>query len=371
MRILYGITKTNFGGAQRYVYELALYAKSKGHMVAVIAGGNGALVEKLKQEDIEVISLPALGRDISFIDDLKSFFFIIKVLYKWKPDVFHINSSKMGLLGSLAGRVVAIPKIIFTAHGWVFNESRPSYQRTFFKLIYWYILLFSHKIICVSEGTKKDIRNWPLVQNKIIVIKNGVDNFSLLPRSDARRSLGIHEDDILVVGTVAELHHVKGLDLLLNAWSEFVKSCRAELIIIGEGEERENLENMLQSLGISDSVVFKGYMDDARAHMSAFDIFVITSRSEALPYVPLEAGVASLPVIATAVGGIPEIITDEVNGILIPPEDPQIIFLSLLMLAENIELREKLGAELKRTVTDKFSITKMVNDTIKEYERNR
>jgi glycosyltransferase involved in cell wall biosynthesis len=371
MRILYGITKSNFGGAQRYVYELAVNAKEKGHDVAVLAGGTGILTEKLKARGIEVITLGTLGRDISIFSDVRSFIFITKTLYKWKPAIFHINSSKMGLMGSIAGRLAGVPNIIFTAHGWAFNEKRPSYQKNIFKLIYWCVLFFSHRTICVSDGTKREISNWPLVQNKITVIKNGISQFELIPRTDARRDFGVHEEDMLVVGTIAELHHIKGLDLLLSAWSEFTKKHRAELIIIGEGEERENLENMANNLGISNSVTFKGYLDNARSYLAAFDIFALPSRSEALAYVVLEAGIANLPVVASAVGGIPEIIDDGTNGILIPPDEPKIIYLSLLLLAENAQLRNMLGAELKKTVTNQFSFEKMFSDTIKEYERNR
>src|SRR5260221_10437089 len=116
MKIIYGITKSNFGGAQRYVYDLATAAKAAGHDVAVMTGGNGVLVEKLRGNGIRVIEIKGLKRDISIVDEFKSFHFIFRTLYAEKPDVFHTNSSKMGGIGNLAGRLAAVKKVILTAH---------------------------------------------------------------------------------------------------------------------------------------------------------------------------------------------------------------------------------------------------------------
>lgn len=367
-RILYGITKSNFGGAQRYVYEIALNSKKKGNEVAVLLGGEGILKEKLETAGIQVFSLSRLGRDISFFSDIKSFFSILKVLYKWKPHVFHINSSKMGIIGALAGRMMFVPKVVFTAHGWAFNENRPDYVKSALKLIYWIIIFLCHKTICVSEGTKRAVSNWPLIKEKLVVIRNGIEEFEMLPRETARHELGVHEEDMLLVGVMAELHHVKGLDVLLRAWSGFLGEHKAHLVLIGEGDERASLETLADNLKITNSVSFKGFIDNSRKMLRGLDIFVLPSRSEALSYVILEAGMAKLPVIATAVGGIPEIIEDGVTGISVSPEDEEMISLSLTLLAENVDLRKKLGNSLKEKVSIEFSLQKMVDDTLKSYE---
>lgn len=368
MRILYGITKSNFGGAQRYVFDLAIEASKKGHDVAVLAGGKGPLIEKLEAEGIEVMPLHALGRNISPLDDARSFFHIMNVLHEWKPDVFHINSSKMGGVGGLAARIMRVPCIVFTAHGWAFNESRPWWQKGVIKFLHWLTLLFSHKTICVSEETKHNVSGWPFVANKLKVVRNGIENFNLIPRANARRELGVHEEDVLLVGTVSELHHVKGLDVLLLAWSEFSRDTQKQLIIIGDGEERDYLENMAQQLDISESVTFKGFVDNARTLLCAFDIFVLPSRSEAMPYAPLEAGIAARPVIATGVGGVPEIIESGINGALVPPEDPEALLSSLLLFHDNPRMRDRLGIALKKTVQEEFSKEKMLEETFKLYQ---
>jgi len=357
MKILYGITKSNFGGAQRYVFELATEMKRQGHDVAVICGAGELLVEKLKENGVRVIEVEGLKRDISLVDEFRSFHFIFRTLYEEKPDVFHINSSKMGGLGALAGRLVGIKKIIFTAHGWAFNELRPMWQKVLIKFLAWITILLSHKTICVSEKSREDMSNWPFTKNKMVVIYNGIKEFKL----------ALREEKDFTVGTIAELHRIKGLDILLKAWSKFIKKHPAKLVIIGEGEERRNLENMARRLNISDSVEFRGHVDNAREKLLNFDIFVLSSRSENLPYVVLEAGLAGLSVIATSVGGVPEIVESGTNGVLVPAENAEVLFSTLVLLAEDENLRQRLGTNLRASVIENFSLKKMVNKTSQLY----
>lgn len=366
MKILYGITKSNFGGAQRYVFDLATEAKKAGHDVAVLCGAGGVLVDKLRENKIRVIEIEGLKRDISVVDEIRSFYFIFRTLVEENPDVFHTNSSKMGGVGNLAARLAGVRKIIFTAHGWAFNEPRPLYQKLIIKFFVWLTILLSHKTICVSEQSKTDVESWPFIRSKLTVVHNGVEKFEIIPREQARRALGIH-DDTLVVGTLAELHPIKGLDLLIEAWDKFSKNRHVHLMILGEGEARKDLEELITVLGLTSSVTLKGYMENARQYLHAFDIFCLPSRSENLPYAILEAGIAGLPTIASEVGGIPEIIETGINGVLVEKENPEIIFSTLLLLAENAPLRERLGVKLKEDVTENFSVEKMLRNTLASY----
>lgn len=366
MKILYGITKSNFGGAQRYVYELARESKHRGHDTAVILGGKGLLAEKLESRGVRVISLSLLGRDVSILKDIKEFFSIISILRKEKPDVFHVNSSKMGVVGALAGRIAGVREIVFTAHGFAFNEKHPFWQQVLLKLIYWGLFMLVHRVICVSEAIKIRVENWPFVRNKLFTIRNGVMPFDLLTREEARRELGLKEDTY-VVGTIAELHRVKGLDILLTAWADFSKNRNVKLVIIGAGDEEENLNLLAKRLNISESVYFAGFVDNARKFLKAFDVFVLASRSEALGYVLLEAGHASLPVIATAVGGIPEIIKEDETGLLIQPEFPEELRHVLDGMRRDEALRNRLGQSLHAFVEKEFSLMQMFDKTFALY----
>lgn len=352
MKVIYGITKSNFGGAQRYVFELALEAQKSGHDVSVVCGGHGPLVQKLNDANIRIISIPELQRDMSLIKDIKSFFFIMRTLKKERPDVFHTNSSKMGGLGNLAGRMVGIKKIIFTGHGWAFNENRNWLSKIFIWEMTRHTIMLSDKTICVSEKTKQDVICMPLIKTKLVVIYNGLKPFELRPQEDRQ----------FTVVAISELHKVKGLDILLKAWDKFRENHIAKLVIIGDGEEKNNLKKVA-----SDSVVFKGFINDARTQLSAFDIFVMPSRSEALPYALLEAGFAGLPVIASSVGGIPEVIENEENGLLVGKENVEQLASALSRLFDNPSFRERIGANLKQTIASKFSFEKMVKETFSLY----
>lgn len=359
MKILYGITKSNWGGAQRYVYDLALGARGAGHDVSVLCGGEGPLVSKLKVEQIKVTPLPRLIRDISILADLKSFFDILKILKSEKPDVFHINSSKIGGLGALAGRIAHVKKIIFTAHGWAFNEERSWYQKLIIKKFVWLTILFSHQTICVSEKTKQDIAWLPFISKKLVVIRNGVESFEIKPKSERKN---------LTIGTITELHQVKGLDIAIRGFTKAFKYTNTIFEIIGEGKEKENLMRLARELGVEAQVKFLGFKDNARELLSRFDIFVLASRSEAMPYALLEAGVASLPVIATNVGGVPEIIKNNETGLLIPKEDPKALAQALKKFSLEPLLRKVLGENLHKFVVKNFSKERMVRKTLKLYE---
>lgn len=358
MRIIYGITKSNFGGAQRYVFELAKEAQKRGDEVSVICGGQGLLSQKLEKQGIQIHFLPDLDRDVSFVKDIKSFFLILKILKKERPDAFHTNSSKMGILGNLAGRLTRIKKIIFTGHGWAFNENRFWLSKIIILKLTWFTVAFSHKTICVSEKTKKDISWMPFIKNKLVVISNGVENFELKPRSEKG----------FIVGTLAELHKIKGLDILIKAFKKLRDKHEVKLIILGEGEERKNLEKLVKDLELNDSVELRGYVDNARSELKNFDAYVLSSRSEAMPYSLLEAGFAELPVIATNVGGVPEIIENNISGILIQKENVGELSEALEKIYSDEYLRNTLAQTLKQTIIKKYSIQNTLDQTFKIYK---
>lgn len=380
MKILYGITKSNFGGAQRYVFDLACEAKRRGHKVAVILGEKGSLADKLTDANIKTISIPGFSRDMDLLNDAPRLLFIMKTVWENKPDIFHINSSKMGGAGGFTTRVFNLLfwflgdkhriKVIFTSHGWAFNETwRPGWQKLLIKIFSWLIVVLSHETICVSEKTRENISKWPFIKNKLVVIHNGIDSFELIPREEARKKMRVNDEKI-IVGTLAELHKVKGLDILLEAWRTLPDHTDNKLLILGQGEEAENLQNMAKNTNLEaklPSVELLGFVENARTLLLGFDIFVLPSRSENLPYAILEAGSAGLPVVASRVGGIPEIITNGDNGLLVEPENSSDLADTLQMLIKDAELRTRLGKNLKETISKNFSKKQMFEKTFASY----
>jgi len=362
MKIIIAITKSNFGGAQRYVYDIAT-ALGKTNDVAVLFGGTGLLAEKLKAAGIRTISLPELGRDVSMTKDVSVFFRILKILKHEKPDVLMLNSSKIGGVGSLAGRFARVKKIIFVAHGFAWNENRGILQKFVLKFLYALTFLFSTKIIAVSKSIRDQALRLPFASKKIAVVYNGIAAAPLLSKDAARQALGI-STDAFVVGTIAELHPIKGLPYAIEAM-RLLSIPNLSYVILGEGETRAELEKEVSEKKIGDKVSLKGFVKDAARYAKAFDIFLLPSLSEALNYTLIEAGFAEVPVIATSVGGIPEIIENETSGLLIRPKNSKEIANAIRFMHENMDKASSFAKNLHESVLKNFSLEKMLSDTEK------
>ena len=376
-KVLICITKGNWGGAQRYVFDLATNLPKEHYDVTVVLGGAGALNQKLLQKNIHVISLPSLGRDVRLLADLESIFGLAKIFKVEKPDVIHLNSSKMGLLGGLAGRLARVPKIIFTAHGWAFNEDRNPLAQIAIKWLHGLTIHLCHHTIVVSEKTKHDITS-PALLTKMTVVYNGLPPLHLDAANLAKGELVAKINEInpkltdlytkTWIGTISELHQNKGLKYAFCAIKELVIN-HPDLIfvVIGEGEERQSLEAMITDLGLTNNVFLVGRIDNASRLINAFDIFTLSSTTEAFPYVILEAGQAARPIVASAVGGIPEIITDRVSGLLVKPKSSKDLTQALTLLIENPEKRTTYGQAVAQKVTTTFSLDHMITETAKIY----
>jgi glycosyltransferase involved in cell wall biosynthesis len=364
-KILYLITKSNWGGAQKYVFDLATNLPKGDFDVAVAAGGNGMLFEKLRDAGIRTISIPSLDRDLNFFSDLRIFFSLIKLLRTEKPDVIHINSSKMGGIGALAGRIAGVQKIIFTAHGWPFLEDRSLFQKKLITLASWLTAFFATDVIDITKTTFEQTQKWLLVGDKIKLIHNGInaENFKLVPNTKIRDSFPAGS---IIVGTIGELHQNKAQWLLVEAMKG-IENKNICLAIVGEGEKRKNLEKEIAGYGIGDRVKLFGFMD-AREALLNFDIFALPSKKEGLPYVILEAGLAGLPVIANDVGGIPDIIENGKTGILVPAaNNVRELEKAIEDLASDPEEQKRLGAALREKVLREFSLKQMLTETKKLY----
>lgn len=363
IKIFYGITKGNSGGAQKYVYDLATHLPADIYEVSVVSGAPGLLCDKLKAQNIPVFVLRSLNRNINPLRDLTSFFSLLSLLRKIKPNILHLNSPKMGLLGAIAGRIYNLltPKtyhlsIIYTSHGWPFYEYRPWLVKIFFRILCWKITWLCHEVIVISRAEQTN-KNFHLIYN-------GISEINFLSKAEARQKLNLPENsEKLVIGTIAELHKNKGLEYLLAA----MKNIDAKLVIIGGGELESELKLKASSYHLSPT--FAGAIPDAARLLPAFDIFVLPSIKEGLPYVIAEAGLAGLPVIATRVGGIPEVIENNVNGILVAPKNVTELKLALEKLIKNPETRKTMGEKLRETIRNNFMFAKMLTETRGVYEK--
>jgi glycosyltransferase involved in cell wall biosynthesis len=362
-KLMFVITKSNWGGAQRYVYDLATSLTHE-YDVVVAVGGNGLLVKKLHHKKIRTIEIPTLTRDISVGDDTNAFGNLLTIFRKERPDIVHLNSSKAGGLGALAARIAGVKRVVYTAHGWAFNEPVSFLSATFRWWASLATMLLVHRTITVSHF---DTFLSPLDLHSVTV-HNGIrDDVAFLTREEARKKICALADipeDSFIVGTISELHTNKGIDILIQA--AFVVD-DIQVVVIGEGEERAALEQLLSDLELTNRVHLIGFVDEASKYLKAFDVFTLSSRKEGLPYTILEAGMAGVPVIASAVGGIPEIVNDQLSGDLVHAFNAEALAESLEEFKANPNTRARYAEALKERIHRYFNVEDMVRKTVEVY----
>jgi len=370
-KILYFITKSNWGGAQKYVYDLAT-ALTDTHDILVATGGSGRMVTELQRAGIRTHVIGALVRDVNVLKEFSVAKELFTLLRAERPDVVHVNSSKAGGLGAFIVRVHNIfskqhARIIFTAHGWAFKEDRSFLVKLAIGFFSYLTVVFAHTTITVSEDDYQRALWMPFVRRKLHTIHIGISTALYKDKNDAQRELFAEipkPKHSILVGTIAELHRNKGLIYALGAFETLKKNgVSAALAVIGDGEERKHLENLIRAKDLEDTVLLLGAVPDAAQFLPAFDIFLLPSVKEGLPYTILEAGAATLPVVATAVGGIPEVIEDMRSGILVRPKNAAEIAGALELLAEDPEKRALFGDALHERVLQSFSFERMLQAT--------
>jgi glycosyltransferase involved in cell wall biosynthesis len=300
MRILYVITKGNWGGAQRYVYDLAVAAKAAGHDVAVAYGEPGLMETKLLEAGVKTIPLPikneaSLGAILKTKKELK------EVFKQESPDIVHLNSSLIGISGALAARSCNISKTIYTDHGWAFMEKRSLPARAAIWILSWFTVLLVDKVIAVSEYELALTKRMPFVGNKAVRIYNGLDLNMEFGSGDIIRQA--FPAGVKITGIIGELTKNKNQIALIE---KAKNDPSMHLAIVGEGTDRVMLEAKIKEYGLEDRVKMFGFQP-ATEVLKGFDTFALSSIKEALGFVILEARIAGLPIVALhRVGGVSE-----------------------------------------------------------------
>ena len=379
--ILYIITKSVWGGAAKYVYDLATHLPKSEFKVAVAAGGQGKFAKKIAQAQIPYVEIANFQRQINFFREFFAFFEIVSLLFQLKPDIIHVNSSKAGGVVGVAAFIYRTLykiqntkykiQVIFTAHGWAFSEDRPKIQIILIKLFSRITALFYHQIICVSEYDRQTaLKNKIAPARKLKTIHNGIDfeAISFLPREEAQKKL-LGRTSKLVIGTIAEWTKNKGLIYLIKATQTLkLKEEEFDVVLIGSGEnpDKEIMYNYDKKYNL-DNVRLIEFIENAASYLKAFDIFILPSLKEGLPYTILEAIAAKVPIIATNVGGIPEMIENNENGLLIQPKDPDIIRQKIEEIINNPQKSKSMTQKAKQKAEQKFGLDRMLKKTKQLY----
>jgi len=354
MKILFIITQSELGGAQRWVFDTATNLDPKKYQITV-ASQPGPLLNKLQKNRIKTHHLNNLVRSISPLRDLFGLIELYRLIKKERPDIIQLCSTKAGLLGALAGKLAQSKKIIYRIGGWSFNDPRPQWQNNLFLWLEKVSAPWKDLIIVNSQqGYNEALKYKVCSKNKLRLLYNGI-NYSKYKYDLKNKS------DVIKIGVIANFYPTKGLIYLIKSLAQ-LKNHRIKTFIVGEGKERPKLEHLINELNINNCILAGSQSDPWRyfEQQGGIDIFVIPSVKEGMPYVLLEAMANSLPIIATNVGGIGEIIKNGRNGLLVSSKDVKKLSQAISNLIENKSLKNRLSKQASQDIKE-YDLLSMIN----------
>jgi len=316
-----------------------------------------SLDEGLKQAElkgVKLITVPSLIRRINPMLDLQALFRLYRIFLQKKPAIIHTHTSKAGILGRWASFFARVPIVVHTPHGHIFYGYHGKIKTKLFILIEKLTAMITDMIITLTKREKDDHIQFDISKShKFAVIHSGVnlEDFSknFVNSDELKRDLGIPITDS-IVGTVGRLVEIKGHRYLLDAARLVLnKLPNVTFLLIGDGHLMTELINHASALGIKNKVIFGGWRGDVAQLINAFDIFVLPSLNEGMGRVLVEAMAMGKPIVASDIGGIPDLVKDGTNGILFPPRDVHAMAEAIMKLLLDRELARKMGKEGERT----------------------
>lgn len=357
-RVLVLVTLAEVGGAQTYVMSL-VPALAEHFDVTVAAWGPGPLPAAAAEAGASYVPLRHVRRALHPVHDLLGLLELVRLIRRTRPHVVHANSSKAGVLGRLAAALTRVPIRIFTVHGWAFK----AHHGTASRLYLWADRLvrpLTTRIVCVAETEREvGLRARTCTAEQAVVIRNAVDT------SAAARAVPAGGPPLLV--SVGRLKEPKDFLTLVRAAGRLHGDFR--LRVLGDGPDRAEVVAEIEQLGLRDRVELAGEVDDVPRHLAAADAFVLSSRSEGMPMSILEAMAAGLPVVATRVGGIAELVADGETGLLVPAGDAAALAAALQRLVDDEALRKALGARGRERAVAEFDLAGFRRAHLELYER--
>jgi glycosyltransferase involved in cell wall biosynthesis len=359
LHVAHGVLALDVGGLERIVLSLVRAGRDRGQRVSVVCVERpGRLAAEAQADGAAVVSLDKPpGRRPAFVRKAAA------VLAALKPDVVHTHQIGAAWYLGRAARAAGGPPVLHTEHGNEFARAASWWKALKARLFFRRTARFVGRFCCVSAEIADAVARWGTVPRaKVEVVPNGIPTdrrADLLPPAAVRAALGIPEG-APVVGTVGRLTEVKRQDLLVRAAAK-LRAAHPDLrlLLVGDGDRRATLEALARELSVADRVHFAGYQPRPEEFLQIMDAFALTSRSEGFPVSLLEAWLAGVPVVSSAVGGIPGVVTHGENGLLFPPEDEGALTAALASVLGDAALRARLADAGARAVRERYSLDRM------------
>jgi glycosyltransferase involved in cell wall biosynthesis len=364
MKILHIISSGGMYGAEAVILNMSRTLNESSHSSILGVFSNSAnpnlqLHETATAQGIESHLISCAGQIDRTVPSS-----IRELVARTNADVVHAHGYKADIYCYFALRGSGVP-LVSTCHTWYDNDLTVSLYGAADR----FILRNYAAIVAVSEDVKQRLLKAGVRKEKIHIVRNGID---LRPFDNATPSLReiSSPDNAPIVGLIGRLATEKGVDIFLRAAARVLTELPAtNFIVVGEGPDREQLELLVDELKIRNNVFMLGRRDDMPSVYASLDIMVSASRREGLPMAILEGMASSRPVVATAVGAVPDVVVDGRTGVLVPPENVEALASEIVTLLNNRTQRENLGAAAKRLIEEEFSAERMTTDYLRIYEQ--
>jgi glycosyltransferase involved in cell wall biosynthesis len=331
IRILRIFSRLNVGGPSLHVIHLAAGLEAYGFRTRLVVGSEsereGNLMDLALERRVDVLALSGLGREIRPFADLRALVGLVRLARGFRPHIVHTHTAKAGVLGRVAARLARVPVVVHTYHGHVLREYFGRLTSAVFRGIERVLARATDGLVTVSDSVKADLVEMAIAPgDRIRVVPLGLELEPFtqdLPRGALRADAG-HAAEAPLVGMVGRLAPVKDVPTFLRA-ARLVRARRPEVrfSLVGDGPQRASLEAEARALGLADAVCFHGWRRDLPAVYGDLDVVVNASRNEGTPVALIEALAAGRPVVATAVGGTPDVLEGGTHGVLVPAQDEE------------------------------------------------
>lgn len=364
------VAEAGQGGVERYL-ETLLKFSNKQQVEDILVCSQNYDMNKFVNIASKVIQVNMTHR----IDPKKGLFSIKRIrslIKKYKPDIVYAHSSKAGALARIAN-IGLRSKCIYNPHGWAFNEVPKNFKgkikNNLYKIIEKIAAPFCSIIICISDFEKKTaIRNRIAKENKLKIVYSGIDlenNLSKNIKPDIK-----FPKNAFVIGMVGRITETKAPDIFVKAAKKISKEIpNAYFILVGDGDLRVKIEQLIDSLGIKDRFVITGWVNNPREYMKIMDVGLLLSRWEGFGLVLPKYMYMKVPIVCTNVGGISDIIQNEINGLLVSSNDPRSVVTAVKRIYEDINLRNKLISNGYKIVGSRFDVKREVLQTEQIYKK--
>ena len=379
MRVLRLFSRLNIGGPSLHVILLSHGLRPLGYDTRLVVGREspreGNLLALAAERGVDCETIAGLGREIAPLRDVVALVGLVRLMRAWRPEVVHTHTAKAGLLGRLAARAARVPTVVHTFHGHVLRGYFSPPKQALFRRLEVFLARAADALVAVSETVKQDLVDLGVASaSKIRVIPLGLELGALageLPRGVLRREAGLAADTPLV-GMVGRLVPIKDVPTFLRA-ARHVLERRPDVrfALVGDGEERPSLEALRATLGLELAVHFLGWRRDLASVYGDLDVVVNASRNEGTPVALIEAMAAARPVVATAVGGTPDLVGRDERGLLVPPGEPLALAQAVLETLEKSDAARRRAQAGRDHVMSLHSSERLLRDVDALYRELR